>query len=207
MNETRGPLFIRQSRTGNWDAVSETTVEDLTFPVDVLGDVIDPDCQTSIWEIDRLEFPDVDYLVPALIPRSNSNFSEITFRFISGWKLDQVGLKRRKTVATSLDDTLNRKSMHWIVEISTVSEAIRFAKGLTGREAKIYSKVDVMSRFALSLQEQRLQLKNVNRDLLVELIKGGYLGARSSTVADALAPDPLSRPPAQVLRDAHPGRT
>lgn len=188
MNGAEGPLFVRQSRFGNWDTVSEATAEDLTFPADILGDVVDPDCQTSIWEVEGPDSSDVDYLVPALIPRSNSHFAEITLRFISGWRLDRLGLKKSKTVGTCLDDKLNKKSIHWIVEIRTVNEAIQFAKGLTYREPRIYTRDLVMSRFALSLQEQRLQLKNVNRELLVHLVKEGHLrSAPPIPVADAPA--------------------
>jgi len=186
MNGAEGPLFVRQSRFGNWDTVSETTAEDLTFPADILGDVVDSDCQTSIWEVEGQDSSDIDYLVPGLIPRSNSNFAEITLRFISGWRLDKLGLKKRKTIGTCLDDKLNKKSMHWIVEIPTVNEAIRFAKGLTYRQARMYNKDSVMRRFALSLQEQRLQIKNVNKELLVQLVKEGHLrGAPPTPVADA----------------------
>jgi hypothetical protein len=191
MSDDRGPFFVRQSRVGIWDSVSETTAADLTFPVDVLLDVIDADCETSIWEIEKLDSPEVDYLVPALVPRSNSSFPEIRFRFISSWKLEQLGLTKRKTVGTSLDDQLNEKSMHWVVEISTVDEAIRFAKGLIVRPMNLYTKEDVMKRFAFSLQEHRLQTNSFKGELLLELLKGNHLRSATSNAefpADTIAP-------------------
>ena len=172
-----GPLFVRQSRGGDWDSVSESTAEDLNFPADVLADVVDTDCQISIWEVSGLDAPEVDFLVPALVPRSATGFSQITFRFISDWKLETIGLKgkKRQAVGGCLDHSLNRQAMHWHLEIQTIRDAIVFAKALTARPPRIYSKEEVMQRFAISLQAKRLQTKNFNHTLYSHLVDANYL--------------------------------
>jgi hypothetical protein len=179
MNDTDGPFYIRQSRVGNWDVILDSTPEDLAFPADILADIVDPNCETSVWEVASLDSADIDYLVPALIPRSASNFTEIKLRIISGWKLDNLGLKKKMTTGTSLDSVLNKKNIHYVVDIATAKAAIIFAKGLKARDAKTYSKDEVMKRFASSLQEQRLQVKNFNHELLVHLVNNKYLQSPS----------------------------
>jgi hypothetical protein len=173
MNDERGPFFVRQSRVGNWDAISRDSNVDLEFPVDVLVDVIDQECQTSLWEVERLDAPEIDYLAAALTSPSASRFRDVTFRFISKYKLATLGLKKYSTKGTSLDKELNKK--HWIVEISKITEAITFVKELKVRDPKIYSKDDVARIFSFSLDSGRLNTNNISKELLLQCINGKHL--------------------------------
>jgi hypothetical protein len=178
MIDERGPLFVRECRKANWDAIAGVEVADYSsFPVDVIADVTEPSFQTSVWRVDRAGSADVDYLVAALVSRTATIFpNEMTFRFISAWRLDQLELRKQQSVGTSLDDTLNNKGIHWTIQIATVDEAIRFARALVDREAKIYNRKEIMIRFALSLAEGRLQAKrNVSGELLKLLLSEGHL--------------------------------
>ncbi len=153
MNQLRGPFFVRQSRGGNWDAVSAETAEDTSFPADVLADIYDLQGRISVWEIDTLESPDVDFLVAAL----HSGYgkpSEVTFRFVSEWRLKEVGLTKQKSRGGCLDSELNKSGKHWEIHTPTVKEAIVLAKSLKRLDPKFYTQDYVLQRFAISVQDE-----------------------------------------------------
>src|SRR5437667_60629 len=76
-------LFVRQSRGGNWDSVDGGTPEDLSFPADVVADVLDTGGETSVWEFADLDDPELKRLVAALhvVPHQ---FVRVEFRRIAG---------------------------------------------------------------------------------------------------------------------------
>jgi hypothetical protein len=149
-------LFVRQSRGGNWDSV---TIEG----------------QTSIWEVDSLVSPEMGRLVAALHSSGAQGLSDMTFRVVSDWRLNKLGLKKKKTAGESSDTALNRASRHWTIEIKTVDDAIRLAKAFKDRDKKYFNQNEVMRQFAIALQEKRISAERVTAGLWKKLIDRGYL--------------------------------
>jgi hypothetical protein len=180
-------LFLRKSRsTGNWDSVNDETPEDLNFPADVLADVLDMGNEVSVWELDP-ESPEMDYLVAALHRPTDENLSDATFRVLSAWRLDKLGLKLKNAKGVSLDSKLN--GVHRVIEVNTVSDAIRLAKAFKERPPCILSRAEVMRKFAASLQAKRIGTDKVAHQLWRRLIEEGYMQIvaqpTSSSDADA----------------------
>src|ERR1700722_444860 len=130
-------LFVRKSRSiGNWDSVNDQTPEDLNFPADVLADVLDAGNEVSVWEIDP-ESSELEYLVAALHRSADENLSDVTFRVVSVFVLDELGLRFKSAGGGSLDSKLNGR--HRTIEVGTTSDAIKLAKALKKRPPRILS--------------------------------------------------------------------
>jgi|ERR1700733_4749201 len=166
-------LFVRKSRgVGNWDGVDSQTAEDLNFPADVLSDVLDAGNEVSIWEVDP-QSTDMDYLVAALHRKTEENLSDVTFRVISDWRIKQLNFKMKNATGGSLDPKLN--GCHRVVEVSTVLEAIQLAKAFKERDPCLFSRAEVMRRFAASLQAKRISTDKVSHQLWKRLIDEGHM--------------------------------
>jgi hypothetical protein len=169
-------LFARKSRSGNWDNVTDQTLEDLTFPSDVLADVLDGENEVSVWEVEDPPGPALDQIAAALHTQTANNLSEMTFRFISDWCVKtKLGLTMRKTPGISLDTKLNSGGTHWIIQISTVGDAIRLAKAFKERESLSFTRADIMRRFAASLQAKRIPPEKVMPGLWKKLIDEAWV--------------------------------
>src|SRR5947207_10372239 len=108
------PFYVRLIKGDEWDSVSSTTGEDTSFPATVLTDVLDTQGETSVWAIPalqtdnrkpNLEGREMARIVAALHLPPVDNLSEMTFRIISDFRLDRLGLKKRQSGGTSLIDT------------------------------------------------------------------------------------------------------
>jgi hypothetical protein len=169
-------LFARKSSGGNWDNVSKDTLEDLTFPADVLADILDSANEISVWEVDDPPGPELNILAAALHSQEAPNLSDMTFRFISDWRVKQkLGFGMKKTQGDSVDSQLNKAGKHWVIEISAVGDAIQLAKAFKEREPRFFSRDDVMHRFAASVQERRISTERITPGLWKKLIEEGYL--------------------------------
>jgi hypothetical protein len=177
-------LFARVCGSGNWDSVNSETPEDLTFPADVLADVLDHVNEVSVWQIDNPPGIELEILAAAIQPPHAGTLSDKTFRIISDWKIDQLGLKMRQTAGDSLDSRL--KGKHNIIQVNTAGEAIKLAKAFKDRPEKSFSQVDVMRRFAKSVQERHISTKRITPELWSKLIGGEYL--QLSTKEEPQAP-------------------
>jgi hypothetical protein len=180
------PLFVRKSRSGSWDGVTDQTPEDLTFPADVLADVLDGQNEVSVWEVDDLKGPELDHIVAALHAPTAQNLSDVTFRVVSDWYVKtKLGLRMSKTPGTSLDPTLNRSGKHWVIEIDTVGDAIKLAKAFKTRDAIPFSRVEVMRRVARSLQDGRIPAERISYGLWKKLIEERHLQVVAEQPAQA----------------------
>lgn len=175
MSDARGPFYMRQSRSGDWSKVSESSPEDGTFPADVIADIINLVCQTSVWQVESLDAPEVNYLVAGLVSRNATAFQEMKFRFISEGRLKSFGLRKFQTTGECLDRDLNKSGKHWVIETPTLRDAIIFAKGLIHEEVKFCSKTEVMQQFMQSIQSRRIQIKAFRHELWAHLIDEGHI--------------------------------
>lgn len=169
-------VFVRQSKRGDWEGVTKETPEDLSFPADVLADVFTGgDNEISVWEIDDSNASEMGYVAAALHGATATNLSDMTFRVISQWRVDELNLPVRKTKGESLDNILNGSSKHWIIQIRTVGDAIKLAKAFKDRDEITYSQKRVMQQFAVSLQEGRISSRNISSELWKKLVDGKHL--------------------------------
>jgi hypothetical protein len=168
-------LYLRESRHGDWDRIDAATPEDTDFAADVLSDLINIECQTSIWQVDDRDTADVDLLSAALHQKLTKRLSDMTFRFISERQLKQLGLTKRQTQGESLDKSLNVSGKHWIVETPTIRHAIILAKALKTQEPKFYSQESVMKNFAKSIAEKRIKTSTISPELWNILIDKGFI--------------------------------
>jgi hypothetical protein len=125
--------FVRKSSRGDWDKVTAETPEDLTFPADVLSDILDTENEISVWQVDDLNSPELVSLAAALHSPAAQNLGDVTFRRISDWRIkdkEQLGLQMQETRGDSVDSVLNKAKRHSVIKISTVGDAIRLAKAL-----------------------------------------------------------------------------
>jgi hypothetical protein len=173
-------LFVRQSRQGDWGRINDTTPEDTSFGIDVLSDIVNFECETSVWQVDSRDDAEVDRLTAALHQRSTKRLSDITFRFVSEWQIKQLGLTKKQTRGDSLDDVLNGSGKHWIIETPSVRHAILLAKGLTTQEPKFYAQDTVMRHFARSIVEKRIKTESVSPELWKILILKGLITLSTS---------------------------
>ena len=188
-------IFVRQSRIGNWDNISSETLEETTFPADVLADLLSNEAQISFWQFDDIDSPEMDRLVAALHAQNTQNLSDMTFRVITDWRIkEQLGFRMNQTQGDSLDATLNKSGRHWTVTIVSVLDAIKLAKALKECEPKIYSRNEVMQRFATSLQERRIQFDKISSRLWRRLIDERHLRVVVGQ-AEAVSPADLPRSP------------
>ena len=115
-------------------------------------------------------------IVAALHLPPVDNLSEMTFRIISDFRLDRLGLKKRQSGGTSLIDTgLNASGTHWIIMTPTVREGILLAKGLTHVEPITFSRAQVMRCFSVSLAQKWISPEKVSQRLWQRLMKEGHL--------------------------------
>jgi hypothetical protein len=119
-------------------------------------------------------------------PHAN-NLSDVTFRFVSDWKLNKLGLAKRQTTGDSVDTQL--KGKHWIIEINTVADAIMLAKAFKDRPERSFSQAEVMRRFARSVQEMCISTDRITSGLWNKLIDGGYLQVVARQEPEAQAKD------------------
>ena len=166
-------FFARKCGSANWAGITEETPEDLTFPADVLADILDVANEVSVWQVEDHDGSEVEILAAALHSPNAGNLSDMTFRFISKWRLDQLGLKMKQTMGDSVDNKL--KGKHWVIEINTAGEAIKLAKAFIDRPERSFSQADVMRRFAKSVQEKRISTTRISAELWNKLIDGRYI--------------------------------
>jgi hypothetical protein len=166
-------FFARKCGSGNWDSITKETPEDLAFPADVLADLLGAANEVSVWEVDDADGPEVEILAAALQRPNVGSLSDVTFRFISKWRLDQLGLRMRQTTGDTVDNAV--KGKHWLIETKTVEDAIKLAKAFIDRPERSFSQTDVMRRFARSVQEKRISTKRITPELWSKLIEGRYL--------------------------------
>lgn len=166
-------LFVRKSRIGDWDRVTKETPEDGTFPADVLADILEGGNEVSVWEFDSEQ--ELDVLIAALHSPEANDLSDMTFRFISDWKIKDLGLTKRKTQGDSVDPLLNKAGKHWVIEVNTVQEAIKLGKAFKDRESRTFSRPEVMRRFAVSVQQKRIPSEKIKPGLWTKLIRDGYV--------------------------------
>jgi len=173
------PFYVRLIKGDEWDSVSSTTGEDTSFPATVLTDVLDTQGETSVWAIPalqtdnrkpNLEGREMARIVAALHLPPVDNLSEMTFRIISDFRLDRLGLKKRQSGGTSLIDTgLNASGTHWIIMTPTVREGILLAKGLTHVEPITFSRAQVMRCFSVSLAQNWISPEKVRSEVVATL--------------------------------------
>lgn len=122
-------LYVRKSRKGDWDQVTDETPENLEFPANILADILDNENEISVWEVsDPPTQEELDAIVAALHPRGIGNLSDVTLRVISGWKVKGLNLAMRKTKGESLDSKLNNAGKHWVIQINTVGMPLSWLK-------------------------------------------------------------------------------
>ncbi|MFT4116547.1 hypothetical protein [Bradyrhizobium sp.] len=171
------PLFIRKSRRGDWDAIKEDTPADLTFPANVLSDILDSENEISVWEVSDPPKPEeLDRIVAALHARNVNNLTDVTFRLISGWRVKtKLGLKMKTTVGLSLDSQLNNAGKHQVIEINSVGDAIELAKAFKGKDPIFYSRDQVMYAMAAALAYGRIQSDAIGPGLVKKLFDGRHI--------------------------------
>jgi hypothetical protein len=152
--ESRGPFYVRQTYSAAWDSISDSTPEDLNFPCEVVGELIDSQMETSVWEVTDLDAPEINHLLAALHSPNAKNLSEMTFRFVSAWRLDQIGLTKRTTTGNSLDSNLNKK--HFVIEIRSLRDLLKLAKAFKALPARFYGKRHVIHQYSIAIREQRI---------------------------------------------------
>jgi hypothetical protein len=163
----------------------------MTFPSDVLADLLDGANEISVWEIgDDANGPEVDHLVAALHSQGAQNLSDMTLRVISDWKIKtDLHLNMRKTRGDSVDSELNKANKHWVIDVATVGDAIKLAKAFKEREELPFSRDNVMRRFAVSIQQKRISTERISAGLWKKLIDDGYLSVAADQPAAAGAGD------------------
>lgn len=178
-------LFARLSTGGDWDAITDKTLEDSTFPADVLADILNAGNEVSVWEIAQAQNqkeldaqdldPALDRLAAALHSEHAADLSEVTFRIVSGWKIERLGLQMKQEHGTSVDSELNKADKHWTIQIKTVGNAIQLAKAFKAREPHFYSKDQVLHLFAVSVQQGWISTNRITSGLWKKLLDGRYL--------------------------------
>ncbi|MEY9466330.1 hypothetical protein ABH973_006743 [Bradyrhizobium ottawaense] len=173
-------VFVRKSRRGDWDKVTDQTAVDLSFPANVLSDILDDENEISVWEVSEdLDAEELDLIVAALHGRNTGSLSEVTLRVISGWKVKtDLKLTMKKTKGGSLDEKLNSAGKHEVIQISTVGEAIALAKAFKAKPPIFYSQEKVMRAMASSIASGRIKTENISSSLMKKLFEGGHLQLR-----------------------------
>ncbi|HZP76599.1 MAG TPA: hypothetical protein VFB45_10685 [Pseudolabrys sp.] len=184
-------LFARKSRGGNWESLTADGPFDLSFPTDVLADMLDGANEVSVWRVEDPPGVELEILAAALHAKSVENLTDVTFRFISDWQVkEKLRLQMRQTPGESVDTPLNKSGAHWVIETNCVDDAIRLAHGFKQRSPRTLNRAAVMRRFALSIQEKRISDQNIAPRLWKRLIDDGYLAvvAEPEVVAEQATP-------------------
>ncbi|WP_439375381.1 hypothetical protein [Bradyrhizobium sp. DASA03120] len=173
-------LFIRKSRRGDWDKVDPGAAADLSFPADVLSDILDEENEVSVWEVDEALDPgEVDVIAAALHNRGVGNLSDVTLRVISEFKVKDkdrgLGLAMKTTKGESLDRVLNKAGKHHVIVIKSVGDAIELAKAFKARPPVNRNQGEVMQAMATGLASGRISPDDVSGSLMKKLFEQGYL--------------------------------
>ncbi|MGJ4945134.1 hypothetical protein ACQR1W_31555 [Bradyrhizobium sp. HKCCYLS1011] len=170
-------LLARKSTGVIWDSVTDQTPEDLDFPADVLADLLEGGNEISVWEVADRDGPEMDRVAAALHSPNAQNLSEMTFRFISEWRLNNLGLEKNKEVGTTVDTVLNKAGKHWVIKITKIGDAIKLAKALKdpNQPVRFYSREQVMRCFAESLEAKRIGTEKITTGLWQKLLNEGHL--------------------------------
>jgi hypothetical protein len=183
-------VYVRKSRKGDWDKVADTPA-DLTFPANVLADILDNENEISVWEVSEPPKEEaLQTIVAALHARGISNLSDVTLRVISGWKIKtDLQLVMKTTKGESLDSKLNNAGKHSVIQIDSVGDAIKLAKAFTARQPIFFGKDQVMKAFASSLAAGRISADAVAAGLVKRLFDEGYLQLAVRQQAASVGPD------------------
>lgn len=189
-------VYVRKSRKGDWDQVTGDAPEDLMFPANVLADILDNENEVSVWQVsDPPTSEELDTIVAALHARGVSNLSEVTLRVISGWKVkDDLKLTMKTTKGESLDSKLNGAGKHAVIQINTVSDAIKLARAFKAREPIFFGRAQVMKAFASSLAAGRISAEAVSAGLIKRLFDEGYLQFVAKEQAASVVADGANAP-------------
>jgi hypothetical protein len=190
------PILVRLSKSNGWDKVTKDSIEDTSFPADVLADCVDIESDISVWQVHDGNPQELDPNLPQLVRvaaalhhSTDQKLSDMTFRVVSEWRLKQTGLKKRQTKGDSpLDSGLNASSTHWSITIAAVADAIKLAKAFRDRPPIYYSQQEVMRHFVRALEEKWIPVDKVNPGLLKALITDGYMKVTGAPAAVETTP-------------------